>query len=110
MILNTPLLISSTTAPVALETLKTLAVLSVTTLKRSGHQVGQEVMDLFWKFIIDQLFENRKKAYLQDDSFLPSIFLYSIFVQRIYKKRLPTVQRTGNQEYFKLRLNDFANM
>ena len=37
-ILNTPLLMSSTAAPVAPETLKIIAVLSVTALKRSGHQ------------------------------------------------------------------------
>ena len=67
-ILNTSLLIPSTKAPVA-------PVLSVATLKRSS--VGQEAINLFWKsvksqtsqgalqLIIDQIFENRNKAYVQ---------------------------------------------
>ena len=34
----------------------------------------------------------------------------SIFVQRNYRKRLPTAQQRGKQDYFKFRSNNFANM
>ena len=33
----------------------------------------------------------------------------SIFVQRNYRKRLPTVEQTGKQDYFKFISNNFAN-
>ena len=60
-ILNTPLLISSTTAPVAPETLKILSVLSVTTLKRSS--VRQEAMNLFWKSVRRQTSQGALQVY-----------------------------------------------
>ena len=37
-------------------------------------------------------------------------FLCSIFVQRNYRKHLPTLQQKGKQDYFKFRSNNVANI
>ena len=107
-ILNTPLLISSTAAPVAPETLKII----VTTISHNSEEkwssVGQEAMNLFLKSVkrcvtslslIGFLKTERLLIYRTIISCLRSFC--SISVQRNYRKRLPTVPKTGKQEYFK---------
>ena len=51
--------------------------------------------------LISFLKAERRLIYRTIDPCLRSF--YSIFVQRNYRKRLPTVQQTGKQDYFKFR-------
>ena len=81
--------------------------------------VGQEAMNLFWKSMKRQTSQGALKVYhwsafwkQKEGRTIVSCFrsFCSIFVQRNYRKRLPTVEKTGKHDYFRFGLNNFANM